>query len=152
MRFICDDNLGKLAKYLRVLGYDTLFKSEIEDSELLRIALSDTRIILSRDSKLKTLKSADKIVLIRFYDPVEQLQQVFRELELKPQKDKSFTRCLDCNTELVEILKEKCKQRIPPYAFKTQERFLHCESCDKIFWAGTHVERLFEKLKRFIPD
>jgi len=152
VKFICDDNLGKLAKYLRVLGYDTLFKSEIEDGELLRIALSEERIILTRDSKLKALRSAERVILIRFYDPAEQLQQVFRELELKPQKNNTFTRCLDCNTELVEIPKEKCTQRIPSYVFKTQERFLHCESCDKIFWAGTHVERLSEKLRSFIPD
>jgi uncharacterized protein with PIN domain len=152
VKFICDDNLGKLAKYLRVLGYDTLFKSEIEDGEILRIALSEKRIILTRDSKLKALRSAERVILIKFYDPAEQLQQVFGELELKPQGNKTFTRCLDCNTELVEIPKEKCAGRIPPYIFKTQERFLHCESCDKIFWAGTHVERLSEKLKRFLPD
>jgi len=152
VKFICDDNLGKLAKYLRILGCDAFFKSEIENSELLQIALREDRVILTRDSKIKALKSAGKIVLLKSYNPLEQLEQVLEELQLKPRKGKTFTRCLDCNTELVEVSKEKFVQKIPPHIFKTQERFLHCSRCDKVFWAGTHVERMSEKLKRFVSD
>lgn len=150
MKFLCDDNLGKLAKYLRVLGYDTFFRSEIENRELLSIALNEDRIILTRDLKLRGLKSAGKVVLIDSYDPLQQLRQVLNELQLRPRKDRTFTRCLDCNTELVEVAKEDYSDRIPPYVFRTQDRFLHCKRCDKIFWGGTHVQRMSEKLFEFL--
>jgi uncharacterized protein with PIN domain len=152
VKFLCDDNLGKLAKYLRVLGYDTFFRSEIEDRELLSIALNEDRIILTRDLKLRELKSSGKVILINSYDPLQQLSQVINEFQLRPRRDRSFTRCLDCNTELVQVKKEDYSDRIPPYVFRTQDRFLHCKRCDKIFWGGTHVQRMSQKLSEFLSD
>jgi uncharacterized protein with PIN domain len=146
LKFICDDNLGKLAKWLRALGYDTLFKLTIEDGELVSLALKENRIILSRDTKLSRFKIKDRYLLIQSENPWEQLKQVMDHFKLKIEEDLLFTRCLVCNQSLQKVEKEKIKQRLYPYIYQTQENFVYCSVCDKIYWAGTHVERMTKRL------
>ena len=87
MKFICDDNLGKLAKWLRTLGYDTLFSVDIEDTELVSKALKEDRIILSRDTELKRFRSAEKnFLLLSSTEPLEQLKEVLKKYNLKDRK------------------------------------------------------------------
>ncbi len=147
MKFICDDNLGKLAKWLRTLGYDTLFSQEISDKELLSKALNEDRVILTRDTKLIELKVVSRYLLIESDNPLEQLKQVKEKFNLETSEKKLFTRCLVCNTPLNSIKKEKIKDKIPPYVYKTQENFVFCSKCNKIFWSGTHVEKMIQRLK-----
>jgi uncharacterized protein with PIN domain len=146
LKFICDDNLGKLAKWLRTLGYDTLFELTIEDGELVSLALKEDRIILSRDTKLSRFKIKDKYLLIQSENPLEQLKQVIDHFKLKVDGGLLFSRCLVCNQPLQEIKKEKIKDRLYPYVYQTQENFVHCSVCDRIYWAGTHVEKMAKKL------
>jgi len=146
MKFICDDNLGKLAKWLRTLGYDTLFSRTISDKELISVALSEERIILTRDTKLVQLKSVTKYLLIESDKPLEQLKQVKEKFDLKIDEQYLFFRCLVCNTALEKIEKETIKEKIPPYVYKTQNNFVYCRKCDKIFWVGTHVQRMTQRL------
>ena len=147
MKFICDDNLGKLAKWLRTLGYDTLFSCTISDQELISQALKEDRIILTRDNKLVQMKSVTKYLLIESDKPLEQLKQVKEKFNLKTEEQTLFSRCLVCNTLLEKIEKESIKEKIPPYVYKTQNDFVHCPQCDKIFWTGTHVQRMTQRLK-----
>lgn len=147
MKFICDDNLGKLAKWLRTLGYDTLFSRTISDSQLLSKALNEDRVILTRDTKLVKLKVASKYLLIESDKPLEQLKQVKDKFNLETSEEKLFTRCLVCNTPLNSIEKEKIKDKAPPYVYETQENFVFCSKCKKIFWSGTHVQKMTERLK-----
>jgi uncharacterized protein len=147
MKFICDDNLGKLAKWLRTLGCDTLFSQTISDKELISVALSEDRIILTRDTKLVQLKSVTKYLLIESDKPLEQLKQVKEKFNLKIDEQYLFSRCLVCNTLLEKIEKESIKEKIPPYVYKNQNDFVHCPQCDKIFWPGTHVQRMTQRLK-----
>ena len=147
MKFICDDNLGKLAKFLRILGYDTLFCSKIDDHKLIRKSLEEKRVILTRDTKLSRFKTAQNQLLVKNNESIQQLKQVIEHFKLKPKKKDLFSRCLLCNNILEEIKKEEVKDNIPPYVFKTQKDFVICKSCHKIFWKGTHTERLKEKLK-----
>lgn len=147
MKFVCDDNLGKLAKFLRILGYDVLFDSKVDDHKLIRQSLEQERIILTRDTKLARFKIAQNQILVENNDPIEQLKQVIRHLKLKPKKEDLFFRCLLCNNMLEIIEKKDTKEKIPPYVFKTQEHFVICKNCDKIFWEGTHVKRIKEKLE-----
>lgn len=147
MKFICDDNLGKLAKWLRTLGYDTLFSRTISDSQLLSKALNEDRVILTRDTKLVELKVASKYLLIESDKPLTQLKQVKKEFNLETSEEKLFTRCLLCNTPLTKVEKEKIKDEIPPFVYKTQENFVFCSKCNKIFWPGTHVQKMTERLK-----
>jgi len=151
MKFICDDNLGKLAKWLRTLGYDTLFYSTISDQELIKRALDEGRIILTRDNHLIQMKAVQNYLLVKSDQPLEQLKQAVSHFKLKKDKDKLFTRCLVCNTPLKGIEKEKIKQRLYPYVYKTQDNFVYCSSCDKIYWPATHIDRMKEKLDKAFP-
>jgi uncharacterized protein with PIN domain len=146
LKFICDDNLGKLAQWLRTLGYDTLFQLTIEDGELVALALKENRIILSRDTKLSRFKIKDKYLLIQSERPLEQLKQVIAHFKLKIEKDLFFSRCLVCNQVLQKVDKEKIKDRLYPYIYQTQENFVYCPVCDRIYWSGTHVEKMTKKL------
>ena len=151
MKFICDDNLGRLAKWLRTLGYDTLFYSTISDQELIKRALDEGRIILTRDNHLIQMKAVQNYLLVKSDQPLEQLKQAVSHFKLKKDKDKLFTRCLVCNTPLKGIEKEKIKQRLYPYVYKTQDNFVYCSSCDKIYWPATHIDRMKEKLDKAFP-
>jgi uncharacterized protein with PIN domain len=146
LKFICDDNLGKLAQWLRTLGYDTLFRLTIEDGELVALALKGNRIILSRDTKLSRFKIKDKYLLIQSEKPLEQLKQVIDHFKLKIQEYLLFSRCLVCNQPLQKVDKEKIKDRLYPYVYQTQEDFVYCPVCNKIYWSGTHVEKMTKKL------
>jgi len=147
MKFICDDNLGKLSKWLRILGYDTLFSQSIEDTELVSRALKEDRLILSRDQQLKRFQSAEKnLFLLSFNQPMEQLKEVLKKFNLKPDEKNHFTRCIVCNTVLVPVPKKDVENKVPPFVFKTQESFVYCSKCDKLYWAGTHVKNLKKKI------
>lgn len=148
MKFICDDNLGKLAKLLRTLGYDTLFEKNLDDHRLIRQSLEQNRVILTRDTKLVRFKIAQNQLLIRNDDPVEQLKQVIEFFKLKPKKESLFSRCLLCNDILEKVEKDKAKDKIPPYVFKTQKDFVICKNCDRVFWKGTHIDKIKVKFKR----
>lgn len=148
MKFICDDNLGKLTKWLRTLGYDTLFFDPIEDGELVKTALKDDRVVLSRDRELTRfkLKPGERILFIENERPLEQLKQVVEHFKLKTPKELIFSRCLICNQTLEKVDKEKIKDRLYPYVYQTQVNFMHCPQCDRIFWPATHVERMIKTL------
>jgi uncharacterized protein with PIN domain len=150
MKFICDDNLGKLAKWLRMLGYDTLFFDPIEDGELVSKALKDNRVVLSRDTQLSRfkMKLGQRLLLIKSDKPLEQLKQVVRHFKLKPDKGLLFSRCLVCNQPLEKVEKENIKERLYPYVYQTQNNFMRCPKCDRIYWPATHVKRMVETLKK----
>jgi uncharacterized protein with PIN domain len=148
MRFICDDNLGKLAKWLRTLGYDALFFDPIEDGELVARALKDDRVVLTRDTQLLRFrfKLGENLLRIESDKPLEQLRQVLDHFKLKPSKELMFSRCSVCNEPLEKIEKEKIKDRLYPYVRRTQDRFVHCPKCDRIYWSATHVEKMIKTL------
>jgi uncharacterized protein with PIN domain len=151
MKFICDDNLGKLAKWLRTLGYDTLFFDPIEDGELVARALKDDRVVLSRDTQLSRFKFklGENLLRIESDKPLEQLKQVLDQFKLKPNKGLMFSRCSVCNEPLEKIEKDKIEDRLYPYVRKTQDNFVHCPNCDRIYWSATHVERMMKTLSEF---
>jgi hypothetical protein len=144
MKFICDFMLGKLTKYLRMCGYDTEFIKNIADEKLLEIAQKENRILLTRDKGLlqgKSVKNGTiKIVLVKEDKIKKQIQQLKDELKINT--NINLIRCIDCNSVLNEIKKENVKNLVPVYVFKTQENFLFCPVCKKIFWNGTHAENM----------
>jgi len=148
MKFICDDNLGKLAKWLRTLGYDTLFFDPIEDGELVSKALKENRVVLSRDTHLSRfkLKLGERFLHIESDKPLGQLKQVVGHFKLKTDKELLFSRCLICNQVLEKVEKEKIKDRLYPYVCQTQKFFVRCPKCDRIFWSATHVEKMIKTL------
>lgn len=147
MRFICDEMLGKLARWLRVLGYDTRYFKKIDDARLVRLALEEGRSILTRDRRLSQLHLAAGALLLKSDNPLEQLQQVISHFALAREAEARFTRCLACNTLLQEINREAIQDRLWPYIYQTHKEFRFCPTCNKVFWPGTHVRRMEEELE-----
>jgi uncharacterized protein with PIN domain len=151
-KFIIDRNVGKLARWLRLMGYDTRFFDGGDDSELVAIARNEGRVILSRDTQImkRRLITSGRIkaVLILSDQPREQIRQVIATLGLDS-RFRPFTICLECNRPLVERNKDEVKELVPPYVFKTQEQFMQCPNCRRIYWRGTHWRAMTKKLEVF---
>ncbi|RKY59240.1 MAG: hypothetical protein DRP94_04105 [Candidatus Latescibacterota bacterium] len=145
MRFVADDMLGRLAKWLRLLGYDVIYPAPARDAQLLRLAQAEDRVLLTRDRGLAERCSGRK-VLVESGDPWEQLSQVVRELDLDVEKG-FLTRCALCNEPIESLPKEEVRDLVPPYVFGTHERFARCPKCGRVYWEGSHVERMRRKLK-----
>ncbi len=145
-----DANVGKLAKWLRVLGYDTLFINGLDDDELIRIAMNEGRILLTKDTRIlrrRVVYNGElKLVLIRDDDVKEQLRQVVQTLNLD--HSKPFALCLECNEPLIPREKEEVQDLVPPYVFKTQTQYMQCPSCQRIYWRGTHWQRMKRELEK----
>ncbi len=145
MKFLVDSMLGRLAKWLRILGYDALYFSSLDDNDLVRIARAQGRMVLTRDREMLRRRGVD-CLFIESDDFREQIRQLLHDLNLN--LDRSFSRCSVCNSPLQGVAKEAVWGRVPPYVFRTQERFSLCPQCGKIYWRGTHWQRMRERLKR----
>lgn len=149
-KFILTKELGRLAKWLRILGYDATYFDSDNISTLIISSLREDRIILTRNSKLVRHKGVRMIMLCGDF-LAQQLKQLRTELKLKPQKEAMFSRCVICNELLKEVGKQKVKSKVPAYVFKTQENFLTCPKCQRIYWSGTHwgnVQRYLEEISQ----
>jgi uncharacterized protein with PIN domain len=145
MKFILTYELGRLSKWLRILGFDTIIE---EDKRRLVIkSLREDRIILTRDSKMSRF-TGTRIVKVKSDFIEEQLAQIMRELDLSIDINNIFKLCVLCNTRLEEIDKASVRERVPKYVFDTQRIFLRCPKCDKIYWQGTHWELVGKFLSR----
>jgi len=146
LKFILTKELGRLSRWLRILGYDSeYFQSDNSGSLIIR-ALRDNRIILTRNHHLPQLRGV-RIVLIKTECLKEQLPELVKVLGLKPEAAKMFSRCLLCNMELVIADKEKIKDKVPEYVFETQDDFLSCPACQRIYWNGTHWGNVAKTLR-----
>jgi uncharacterized protein with PIN domain len=143
-RFIADTMLGKLARWLRILGYDTLYYREIEDHALLQIARSQHRWLLTRDATMIRERRPENTTFIRDDHLKDQLKQVFMELRVK--LDRPLMRCLECNDELVPLPKKQAQPLVPEFVYQTQQQFSRCPACLRVYWAGTHYQRICERL------
>jgi uncharacterized protein with PIN domain len=146
MKFAADAMLGKLAKWLRILGYDTSYERDIEDESLLEAAAREGRFLLTRDTRLIRKLEPGEYLFIRDNAPSDQLRQVFRELGLKADDWLIFSRCTLCNTPLVDMDKEHTQGLVPEYVFMNAESFKRCPSCGRIYWRGTHAKRIRDRL------
>jgi uncharacterized protein with PIN domain len=153
--FIVDANAGKLARWLRMMGYDTLFFSDIEDGHLVDMAMKEGRIVVTRDTQIAKRRAAAngyvKVILSRDDDPKRQLLQVMKELNLDC-RETQFTRCLECNQRLLSRSKEDVQDLVPPYVFRTQTQYMQCPSCRRVYWQGTHWQRMKQALEEITAD
>ncbi len=147
-RFLVDVNVGRLAKWLRVLGYDTLFPAHEEDNELIRIGLRDSRIILTRDSgfmqRWVVTTGRLKVLLIRDDDLRSQFRQVVQYFNLSNRN--GFSRCIRCNELLIDFSRELAKEQVPPYVYRTQQEFMRYPICQRVYWRGTHWANMDKEL------
>ncbi len=153
MKFFADNNVGRLAKWLRMMGYDTRFFSSGDDSSMIAIALAEDRVILTRDTQImrrRVVTSGQlKAILIQGDEPEQQMRQVIDNLNLDCQF-KPFTICLECNQPLVPRTREQVKDLVPPYVFQTQVQYVECPTCHRIYWRGTHWQAMAGKLNKFM--
>lgn len=149
-RFIADVNVGKLAKWLRAMGCNTLFINPVDDDELVRVALQEGRILLTRDEGIAERRVARdgrvKVLLVRGDRVWEQLRQVMMELGLDWRAE-TFSLCLRCNEPLVPLDKAEVRHLVPAYVYRTHDRFTRCPTCGRIYWPGTHWEKMRRKLQ-----
>jgi uncharacterized protein with PIN domain len=149
-KFIVDRNVGKLTGWLRLMGYDTRFFDGDDDSELVAMARAEGRVILSRDTRImeRRLITSGQIraVLIDSDQPERQIHQVIDTLGLDSRL-RPFSLCLECNQPLVERGKDEVKDLVPPYVFKTQDYFMQCPNCQRLYWRGTHWQAMTKKLE-----
>ena len=145
-RFAADRTLGTLAKWLRILGYDTTYEAE-NSSKLFFDCLTDNRILLTRTKKIQKKFSTHRTVFVRSNFLDEQLKQVVAELGINRAEIRSFSRCIQCNLPIVEISKDDAYGLVPDYIWETQEAFNQCRQCERIYWPGSHAERSMEKIR-----
>lgn len=145
-RFVADDHLAKLARLLRTLGFDTLWKNPITDEELLRLA--EGRTLLTRHRKLILDKRPADFVLISADHDLDQLAQLVREKQLTIDPGAFFTRCTICNHPLEPVEKSEVLPLLPDHVRQTIDLFCRCGSCHKIYWEGSHTERLRKKFRQ----
>lgn len=150
-QMIADAMLGELARWLRVLGCDTLYYRDTSDRDLVVRALRDHRTILTRDTHFLNMKAVHHLVFLKSEDLSEQLRQVIEELGLDANTNR-FTRCLECNTLLAEVPKPEVEGRVPVYVFQHKERFSQCPGCGRIYWAGTHMDRMSQKIQILLGE
>jgi uncharacterized protein len=141
IRFVADVHLGKLATYLRMLGFDTLYRNDYRDQQLVDISFAEHRTLLTRDRKLIEEGGVTRGYRIRESDPRRQLAEVVRRFDLYARFN-PFRRCLRCNTELNIAPRESVLRRLPPVVRLCYDTFWRCSSCDRVYWKGGHVQRM----------
>jgi uncharacterized protein with PIN domain len=148
-KFILDVHLGTLARYLRMIGFDTKYKNDYDDNEIVDISLNEKRTILTRDIGILKRNEVAHGYWIRSLYPESQLREVTERFNLKNQI-REFERCLNCNAELKEIDKEKIIHRLPLKVKKRQNNFWYCKNCDKIYWRGSHYDKMKALIDKLI--
>jgi len=151
MLFIADEQLGRLSRWLKILGQDVIYRNRWPDQELLSQARAEGRIILTRDSHLQEKAGDLPLFLVRENYPAQQLREVvsYFQGELRIE---IFSRCVECNVPLRDIAKEEVEGKVPPFVWKTQTEYRTCPSCGKIFWSATHRERIEVQLKDILGE
>jgi len=145
-RFICDSMLGRLAKNLRMLGFDTLYARLLSPQALAQIALEQQRIILTRRTVFSKSTAADSVVYIRSNDPKEQLREVITACSISRAFIRPFTICLRCNVPLADLAKKAAAGRVPDYVLSTVDHFAACPSCGRVYWKGTHYANMADRI------
>ncbi len=154
MKFIADCMVGKLARWLRLLGFDVAYYSRIDDDEIIGLAWKERRIILTRDHELidkaRRKKSLQKkTLLIESERWEEQVEQVLDHFQLRKKIDPN-SRCLVCNAKLKILPKTRARNLVPPFVYEKADSFALCPSCGRVFWKGTHFRDMERKLARFM--
>lgn len=150
-RFAADRMLGKLAKWLRVLGYDVVYLRQAADKEVLR-QLQVGRTLLTRNRRAELWQQQGKVFVVNANDPKEQLREVVQGLGLRRMAGALFSRCLSCNKLLETVGREEVREQVPEYIWQAQESFYRCEDCRKVYWSGSHSEKMRQRLEEILAE
>jgi uncharacterized protein len=148
-RFVADVMLGRLAKWLRIAGFDVLYSNRFTDEELVAVSRRESRILLSRDTRLLVRKAVDRFIFLENENIHEQIRQVIATARITCLPG-VLTRCLSCNEVLQDARQEEVRDKVPPFVYETQTQFKTCPKCCKIYWAGTHRQSVLRTLNKLI--
>ncbi|MBI3950322.1 MAG: Mut7-C RNAse domain-containing protein [Acidobacteria bacterium] len=148
MRFVVDAMLGRLARWLRIMGFDVLYPKDLTDDQLVELANREERTLLTKDRPLVREKKVDGY-LVHSQTWEDQLREVLDEFNLRDQIN-PFSRCPECNQLLGVVSKERVAKSVPELVSQSQDQFYHCSGCHRIYWNGTHVERMIKKLDQIL--
>jgi hypothetical protein len=141
IKFFADVNVARLVRLLRAIGFDTKWEDAISDKDLVKRAIEENRFVLTLDKKLTKEWGTDNVLLLESEKPLEQFAQVVEHFDLKLPVE-FFTRCLVCNTVLRLANGEEIAEKAPPRVRETQSVFYFCPKCEKIYWEGSHAQRM----------
>jgi len=146
LKFVIDANLGKLTKYVRMLGFDSLYDNRFSDDEIMRISSKENRIILTRDMGILKHNRVTRGYFLRSTDPKEQLRELIRRFDLLS-SIRPFTRCMNCNGVLLEISKASARSEVKEDTYRNFSSFFRCPKCHKVYWKGSHFDRMLEMVE-----
>jgi len=150
IKFIADNNVGKLARWLRLIGYDTLLFRQKDDGQMIKTALSEDRVILTKDTQFMKRRLVTngklKAILVKQDDSKLQVQEVVKPLNLN-YHFRPFSLCLECNQALIARDKVEVQNLVPAHVFETQIQYTECPACHRIYWQGTHWRAMVKKLQ-----
>ena len=146
-RFVLDQHLGKLAHYLRMLGFDSLYRNDYDDPELAAISVRDERILLTCDRQLLMRREVTRGYFVRERDPESQLREVVDRLDLHDAFN-PFTRCMQCNGLIEPVDRETIMSELPPRTCDEFDEFRRCTQCGRLYWKGSHYDRMQELIAR----
>ncbi len=146
LRFVADRMLGRLAKQLRMLGYDTVYYRGRDFRELMNLAREEERVVLTRNTLAKKEGQSDRIVLLIEDNPSHQLTEIVQKQLISRDESLPFSRCLVCNTVLDSIQKSDVAGKVPDYIFHQMKAFYRCGRCEKIYWQGSHHENMEKRV------
>jgi uncharacterized protein with PIN domain len=147
--FVLDVHLGKLARLLRMLGFDALYRRDYEDSEIVTLSVRECRVILTRDIGLLKHKVVTHGYWVRSTQPIQQAREVVRRFDLASQV-RPLTRCIPCNGVIAAVDKEEVLTQLPPRVASWHDAFYRCMSCGQVYWPGSHYDRMQETIARIL--
>ncbi|MGE5861991.1 MAG: Mut7-C RNAse domain-containing protein [Ignavibacteria bacterium] len=148
-KFIVDVQLGTLVKYMRMLGLDTFYRNSYKKNEIIEISLKERRVILTKDKELLKRNEITHGYWLRNNNPDLQIKELINRFDLR-NEIKEFTKCIQCNTELINVDKKDIQEKLPPKIREHQNEFSYCRTCNKIYWKGTHYEKMKAAIARII--
>jgi len=149
LKFVADSMLGKLSRWLRMLGHDVEFADDVDDRMLLEVSKAEDRVLLTRDAELfrSATRQGLKPVFVEGKNPAERLAIVLGEFNLKLEFNPDCSRCPACNTRIKSVSKNEILSEIPPSTATFYDRFWKCQKCGKIYWQGSHWKRITQTLE-----
>jgi uncharacterized protein with PIN domain len=146
IRFAAEMTLGKLAKWLRILGFDTIYASNVTGEKLIDTARG--RILLTRTKRIRNMKITKECIFITSNQPFEQLREVVLSVGIAKEDIRLFSICIQCNASIRWVEKNAVRGKVPDYIWETQDTFHTCSHCRKIYWSGSHIQRSRDIIKR----
>ena len=145
--FSAEVTLGKLAKWLRILGFDTLYEPDVTGTGFVDDRVK-SRILLTRTESIRNGNTTQKLLFIKSNNPFDQLREVISALGIVLKETQPFSRCILCNTSIQQVDKKSVQGKVPDHIWETRSTFHTCSTCRRIYWSGSHIERNHDIIQR----